>query len=54
MVLTLGDALAAAISSLVRDYDMVGTLSQLCGDCTTITGAAAAGIMLADGSGRWR
>ena len=44
-------ALAAAIASLVRDYDMVGTLSQLCADCAEVVGASAAGIMLADGGG---
>jgi GAF domain-containing protein len=51
MALTAASALAAAVASLVRDYDMVGTLSQLCRDCTEVTGAAAAGIMLADGGG---
>jgi GAF domain-containing protein len=51
MTLTAANALATAVASLVRDYDMVGTLSQLCDDCTEVTGAAAAGIMLADGSG---
>jgi hypothetical protein len=51
MTRTAASALAAAVSSLVRDYDMVGTLSQLCGDCTDVMGATAAGIMLADGTG---
>ena len=51
MALTAASALAAAISSLVHDYDTVGTLSQLCDDCADVMGAAAAGIMLADGSG---
>jgi GAF domain-containing protein len=51
MALTAASALAAAISALVRDYDMVGTLSQLCDDCTEVVGAAAAGIMLTDGGG---
>jgi transcriptional regulator with GAF, ATPase, and Fis domain len=49
MALTPANALAAAISALVGDYDMVGTLSQLCDDCTDVMGATAAGIMLADG-----
>jgi GAF domain-containing protein len=48
VALTAASALAAAISSLVRDYDMVGTLSQLCADCADVMGAATAGIMLAD------
>lgn len=51
MVLTVAGALAAAVSSLIRDYDMVGTLSQLCEDCAIVTRAAACGIMLADGGG---
>ena len=51
MELTAANALAAAISALVRDYDMVGTLSQLCDDCTEVLGGAATGIMLTDGSG---
>jgi GAF domain-containing protein len=51
MVLTAANALAAAISLLARDYDMVGTLSQLCDDCAEVLGAAGAGIMLSDGSG---
>jgi transcriptional regulator with GAF, ATPase, and Fis domain len=51
MALTAANALAAAVSSLVRDYDMVGTLSQLCDDCAEVMGATAAGIMLTDGSG---
>lgn len=48
MSMTAATALAAVISSLVRDYDTVGTLSQLCEDCADVM-AAAAGIMLADG-----
>jgi hypothetical protein len=51
MALTAANALATAISALVGDYDMVGTLSRLCDDCTDVTGAAAAGLMLADGGG---
>ena len=51
MVTTAAGALAAATASLVRDYDMVGTLSQLCADCAEVTGASAAGVMLADGDG---
>lgn len=51
MELTPANALAAAIAALVRDYDLVGTLSQLCDDCVEVLGAAAAGIMLTDGSG---
>jgi transcriptional regulator with GAF, ATPase, and Fis domain len=51
MELTPANALAAAISSLVRDHDMVGTLSQLCDDCAEVLGAAAVGIMLSDGKG---
>jgi hypothetical protein len=50
-VRSAASALAAAIASLVRDYDTVGTLSQLCSDCAEVVGAAAAGIMLADGGG---
>jgi hypothetical protein len=50
-VRSAASALADAIASLVRDYDMVGTLSQLCADCTEVVGASAAGIMLADGGG---
>ncbi len=49
MRLTAASALAAAISALVRDYDTVGTLSQLCEDCAEVMGATATGIMLADG-----
>jgi hypothetical protein len=50
-VRSAASALAAAIASLVRDYDMVGTLSQLCADCAEVVGASAAGIMLADEAG---
>jgi GAF domain-containing protein len=50
-VRSAASALAAAIASLVRDYDTVGTLSQLCADCAEVVGASAAGIMLADGGG---
>jgi GAF domain-containing protein len=48
-VLTAANALAAAAASLVRDHDMVGTLSQLCDDCADVMGATAVGIMLSDG-----
>jgi GAF domain-containing protein len=48
-VLTAANALAAAAASLVRDHDMVGTLSQLCDDCADVLGATAVGIMLSDG-----
>jgi transcriptional regulator with GAF, ATPase, and Fis domain len=50
-VLTAANALAAATASLVRDYDMVGTLSHLCDDCSEVLGATTAGIMLTDGNG---
>lgn len=50
MALTPANALTAAISSLVQDYDIVGTLSQLCNDCADVLDAAATGIMLADGN----
>jgi GAF domain-containing protein len=50
-VLTAANALAAAAASLVRDHDMVGTLSQLCGDSADVMGATAVGIMLSDGDG---
>jgi GAF domain-containing protein len=50
-VLTAANALAAAAASLVRDHDMVGTLSQLCDDCADVMGATAVGIMLSDGDG---
>jgi GAF domain-containing protein len=49
MPLTPADALTAAISSLVGDYDIVGLLSQLSEDCAEVMGASAAGIMLAAG-----
>ena len=48
-MLTAANALAAAAASLVRDHDMVGTLSQLCDDCADVMGATAVGIMLSDG-----
>ena len=48
-MLTAANALAAAAASLVRDHDMVGTLSQLCDDCADVMGATAVGIMLRDG-----
>ena len=50
-MLTAANALAAAAASLVRDHDMVGTLSQLCDDCADVMGATAVGIMLSDGDG---
>lgn len=50
-MLTAANALAAAAASLVRDHDMVGTLSQLCGDSADVMGATAVGIMLSDGDG---
>ena len=48
-MLTAANALAAATASLIRDHDMIGTLSQLCDDCSDVMGAAAVGIMLSDG-----
>jgi GAF domain-containing protein len=47
---TAAGALAAAVAALAREYDVVGTLSQLCSDCAEVVGASAAGIMLADGA----
>ena len=49
-MLTAANALAAAVASHVRDHDMIGTLSQLCDDCSDVMGATAVGIMLSDGN----
>ena len=49
-MLTAANALAAAVASLVSDHDMIGTLSQLCDDCSDVMGATAVGIMLSDGN----
>jgi GAF domain-containing protein len=46
----VANALAAAIASVIRDHDMIGTLSQLCDDCSDVMGATAVGIMLSDGN----
>ena len=49
-MLTAANALAAAIASRVSDHDMIGTLSQLCDDCSDVLGATAVGIMMSDGN----